>query len=167
MLDPEQNATFRDNYLDLPFDLSDVMFIATANTLDTIPHPLLDRMEVIRLSGYTEDEKVEIAKRYIIPKSLKKSGLDKTHVRYDRSALKAIALGYAREAGMRHYEQLIDRIHRKVAKKLRSTRRKSCPSRSPNLAWRFILSAHRLKMKRPKDHPSRYGGGLGMDGLWR
>ncbi|NIZ19654.1 endopeptidase La [Entomospira culicis] len=118
VLDPEQNATFRDNYLDLPFDLSDVMFIATANTLDTIPHPLLDRMEVIRLSGYTEDEKVEIAKRYIIPKSLKKSGLDKTHVRYDRSALKAIALGYAREAGMRHYEQLIDRIHRKVAKKV-------------------------------------------------
>ncbi|NIZ40179.1 endopeptidase La [Entomospira entomophila] len=118
VLDPEQNATFRDNYLDLPFDLSEVMFIATANTLDTIPQPLLDRMEVIRLSGYTEDEKVEIAKRYIIPKSLKKSGLNKDHVRYDRSALKAIALGYAREAGMRHYEQLIDRIHRKVAKKI-------------------------------------------------
>lgn len=118
VLDPEQNATFRDNYLDLPFDLSDVMFIATANTLDTIPLPLLDRMEVIRLSGYTEDEKVEIAKRYIIPKSLKKMGLTKTHVRYDRSALKAVALGYAREAGMRHYEQLIDRIHRKVAKKI-------------------------------------------------
>lgn len=118
VLDPEQNATFRDNYLDLPFDLSEVMFIATANTLDTIPQPLLDRMEVIRLSGYTEDEKVEIAKRYIIPKSLKKSGLNKEHVRYDRSALKAIALGYAREAGMRHYEQLIDRIHRKVAKKI-------------------------------------------------
>jgi ATP-dependent Lon protease len=118
VLDPEQNASFRDNYLDLPFDLSHVMFIATANTLDTIPHPLLDRMEVIRLSGYTEDEKVEIAKRYIIPKSLKKNGLDKTHVRYDRSALKAVALGYAREAGMRHYEQFIDQIHRKIAKRI-------------------------------------------------
>ncbi len=116
VLDPEQNNTFRDNYLDLPFDLSDVMFITTANTLDSIPGPLLDRMEVIQLSGYTEDEKVEIAKRYIIPKSLKRSGLTKEHIRYDRSALKMIALGYAREAGMRRYEQQIDRIHRKVAR---------------------------------------------------
>jgi ATP-dependent Lon protease len=118
VLDPEQNFAFRDHYLDLPFDLSNILFVVTANTLDTIPLPLLDRMEVIRLSGYTEDEKVEIAKRYIIPKSLRKTGLDKRHIRYEKSALKEIASGYAREAGMRNYEKLIDRINRKVAAKV-------------------------------------------------
>ncbi|MCL2519935.1 MAG: endopeptidase La [Spirochaetaceae bacterium] len=118
VLDPEQNHSFRDNYLDLPFDLSDTLFILTANTLDTIPIPLLDRMEVIRLAGYTEDEKVEIAKRYIVPKSLKKNGLDKANIKYDRPALKEIAGGYARESGMRNYEKLINRINRKVAAQL-------------------------------------------------
>ncbi len=117
-LDPEQNVEFRDHYLDIPFDLSHILFICTANSMDTIPRPLLDRMEVIRLSGYITDEKVEIAKRYIIPKSLKTHGLDKNSIRYRKNALEAIADGYAREAGMRNFEKSIDRIHRKVARKV-------------------------------------------------
>ena len=118
VLDPEQNSSFRDHYLDLPFDLSHTVFIATANTLDTIPRPLLDRMEIIRLSGYIVEEKVEIAKKYIIPKSLKRHGLKRGQVRYNKTALKAIAEGYARDAGMRTYEKAVDRINRKVARQV-------------------------------------------------
>jgi len=118
VLDPEQNINFRDHYLDLPFDLSHVVFVATANTLDPIPRPLLDRMEVIRLSGYVVEEKTEIAKRYIIPKSLKKHGLKRGQIRYNKTALKAIAEGYARDAGMRTFEKAVDRIHRKVARQV-------------------------------------------------
>ncbi len=117
-LDPEQNIEFRDHYLDLPFDLSHILFICTANTLDTIPRPLMDRMEIIRLSGYIEDEKIEIAKRYLIPKSLKRHGLEPKHIRYYKTALHAIADGYARDAGMRSFEKAIDRIHRKIAHKV-------------------------------------------------
>jgi ATP-dependent Lon protease len=95
-----------------------VVFVATANTLDTIPRPLLDRMEVIRLSGYVVEEKLEIAKRYIIPKSLKKHGLKRGQIRYNRAALVSIAEGYARDAGMRTFEKSIDRIHRKVARQV-------------------------------------------------
>jgi ATP-dependent Lon protease len=116
VLDPEQNIAFRDHYLDLPFDVSHILFITTANTLDTIPSPLLDRMEVIRLSGYINDEKVMIARKYLIPKSLEKAGLGKKDVIYDRKSLLAIAEGYAREAGLRQYEKSLDRIHRKIAK---------------------------------------------------
>lgn len=118
VLDPEQNVSFRDHYLDLPFDISNVLFITTANTLDTIPRPLLDRMEVIRLSGYIEEEKIAIAKKYLIPKSLDRSGLKKKHVRYNKSALSSIATNYAREAGVRNFEKNLDKIHRKIARKL-------------------------------------------------
>ena len=118
VLDPEQNINFRDHYLDLPFDLSNVVFIATANTMDSIPKPLQDRMEIIRLSGYIVEEKLEIAKRYIIPKSLKKHGLKRSHIRYTQAALKSIAEGYSRDAGMRTFEQSVDRIHRKVARQI-------------------------------------------------
>jgi ATP-dependent Lon protease len=118
VLDPEQNVAFRDHYLDLPFDIGDILFITTANTLDTIPAPLLDRMEVIRLSGYINDEKVAIARRYLIPKSLAASGLPKGSVGYAREALLAIAEGYAREAGLRNFEKALDRIHRKLAREL-------------------------------------------------
>lgn len=118
VLDPEQNATFRDHYLDIPYDLSHIFFIATANTLDSIPRPLLDRMEIIRLSGYIMDEKLEIAKQYIIPRSLKKHGLLKKQIRYRQTALKDIAEKYARDAGMRSFEKAVDRIHRKVAYKV-------------------------------------------------
>ena len=116
VLDPEQNISFRDYYLDLPFDISHILFITTANTLDSIPGPLLDRMEVIRLSGYIDAEKVAIAKRYLIPRSLEKAGLPKGSVKYDTGALVAIADGYAREAGLRNFEKALDRIHRKVAR---------------------------------------------------
>lgn len=118
VLDPEQNIYFRDHYLDLPFDLSHVVFVATANTMDSIPRPLLDRMEIIRLSGYVVEEKTEIARRYIIPKSLKKHGLKRGRIRYNKTALQAIAEGYARDAGMRTFEKAVDRIHRKVARQV-------------------------------------------------
>lgn len=115
VLDPEQNGSFRDHYLDLPFDVSRVLFIVTANTLDTIPRPLLDRMEVIRLSGYIAQEKVAIAKKYLVPKSMAKNGLTKDEVSFSRSALLSIAENYAREAGMRNYEKAVDKINRKIA----------------------------------------------------
>ncbi len=117
VLDPEQNVAFRDHYLDLPFDISDVLFIATANTIDTIPRPLLDRMEVIRLSGYIDQEKVIIARKYLIPKSLAKHGLKKDQVTYNKAILLKIAEDYAREAGVRNFEKALDKIHRKLAKK--------------------------------------------------
>ena len=118
VLDPEQNINFRDHYLDLPFDISHVFFIVTANTLDTIPVPLLDRMEIIELPGYIDTEKLEIAKRYLIPKSLEKNGLRKSQVRYSRDSLLHIANGYAREAGVRNFEKNLDKIHRKLAKQI-------------------------------------------------
>jgi ATP-dependent Lon protease len=117
VLDPEQNVAFRDHYLDLPFDISNILFITTANTLDTIPAPLLDRMEMIRLSGYINDEKVAIARRYLIPKSLNRTGLKKNDVKYTKDALLKIAEGYAREAGLRNFEKSLDKIHRKLARK--------------------------------------------------
>lgn len=118
VLDPEQNIQFRDHYLDIPFDLSNILFIATANSLDSIPAPLLDRMEVIRLSGYIDQEKVEIAKKYIIPKSAKRAGLTKSKISYPKKTLQVIAELYAREAGMRNYEKQVDKIHRKIALQL-------------------------------------------------
>ena len=115
VLDPEQNASFRDHYLDLPFDLSRVFFITTANTLDTIPGPLLDRMEVIRLSGYISEDKAQIASRYLIPRALEANGLPKGHVSIGKSVLVEIANGWAREAGVRNLEKRINRIMRKLA----------------------------------------------------
>ncbi len=120
VLDPEQNGTFRDHYLDVPFDLSNVLFICTANQLDTIPGPLLDRMEVIRLSGYILREKVEIAKRYLIPKQLDAHGLKKGQVRIPKNTLEMIIDGYAREAGVRGLENRIKQIMRKAAMKFSS-----------------------------------------------
>ena len=115
VLDPEQNGSFRDHYLDVPFDLSNVLFIATANQLDTIPAPLLDRMEVIRLSGYILEEKLEIAKRYLIPKALQAHGLDKSQVSINKAALADIVDRYARESGVRGLENRIKKIMRKAA----------------------------------------------------
>ncbi len=118
VLDPEQNVSFRDDYLDLPFDVSNVFFILTANTLDSIPSPLLDRAEIIQLSGYIDQEKFEIAKKYLIPKNLEKNGLKKGQVKYTKSALMTIAEEYAREAGVRHFEKCLDKIHRKLVTEL-------------------------------------------------
>jgi len=115
VLDPEQNGSFRDNYLDVPFDLSNVLFIATANQLDTIPRPLLDRMEIIRLSGYILEEKLEIAKRYLVPKALGSHGLSKDQISIHKDALGRIIDGYAREAGVRNLENQIKKIMRKAA----------------------------------------------------
>ena len=114
VLDPEQNVSFRDTYLDLPFDISNVFFILTANTLDTVPEPLLDRAEIIHLSGYIDQEKLEIAKKYLIPKNLEKNGLSKNQVKYTKAALLEIAEEYARESGVRNYEKCLDKIHRKI-----------------------------------------------------
>ncbi|QXE85679.1 endopeptidase La [Geomonas nitrogeniifigens] len=116
VLDPEQNATFRDHYLDVPFDLSNVLFIATANQMDTIPAPLLDRMEIIRLSGYVLEEKMEIAKRYLIPKALKNHGLKHGQVTIRKDALAALIDGWAREAGVRTLENRIKKLMRMAAK---------------------------------------------------
>ncbi len=115
VLDPEQNSTFRDHYLDVPFDLSNVLFVATANQLDTIPPALLDRMEVIRLAGYILEEKVEIARRYLIPKAVSGHGLQQDQVIIEKDALVSIIDGYAREAGVRNLEKRIKKIMRRAA----------------------------------------------------
>jgi ATP-dependent Lon protease len=115
ILDPEQNREFRDNYLDLPFDLSKVFFITTANTLETIPRPLLDRMETLRLHGYAEEEKIEIAKRYLIPRQLKETGLTEEQCGIPEETLRRVISGYTREAGVRQLERSIGRLARKVA----------------------------------------------------
>ncbi|MFI3257590.1 MAG: endopeptidase La [Spirochaetales bacterium] len=118
VLDPEQNKNFRDHYLDLPFDVSNILFILTANTLEGIPGPLRDRAEIIQLSGYIDQEKVEIAKKYLVPKSLNKNGLNKNQVHYDNKTLLFIANSYAREAGVRNFEKSLDKIHRKYVTEL-------------------------------------------------
>ncbi len=115
ILDPAQNHTFRDHYLDLPFDLSTVFFITTANSLDTISQPLLDRMEIIRVQGYSEREKAEIARRYLWPRRLKEAGLATDHVRLPDEVLDHIISRYTREAGVRQLEQMLGRLTRKVA----------------------------------------------------
>jgi len=124
VLDPEQNHAFVDHYLDIPFDLSQVMFIGTANLLDPIPPALRDRMEVLELHGYTLEEKVEIAKRYLIPKQLDEHGLTSSHVRFDARSLRSIITDYTREAGLRNLERGIATICRKVARRVAEGDRK-------------------------------------------
>ena len=118
VLDPEQNHTFRDYYLDLPFDLSDVMFVCTANTLDTIPGPLRDRMEVIQLAGYSEEEKLQIARRYLVPRQIERNGLSPSRIAFTDPALRVIISDYTREAGVRQLEREIGTICRKVARQV-------------------------------------------------
>jgi ATP-dependent Lon protease len=118
VLDPQQNFAFRDHYLDIDFDLSQVMFIATANTLETIPAPLRDRMEIIQLDGYTEYEKIEIAKGYLVPRQIKANGLRQEELQFTEAGLRQIIRDYTREAGVRNLEREIGRIARKVATKV-------------------------------------------------
>ena len=118
VLDGEQNSTFRDNFLEVPFDLSEVFFITTANTTDTIPRPLLDRMEVIELSSYTDEEKLQIAKEYLLPKERKRHGLKKTQLKLTDDAIRALITGYTRESGVRVLERRIGALCRKTAMKI-------------------------------------------------
>jgi ATP-dependent Lon protease len=118
ILDPAQNAGFRDHYLDLPFDLSKVLFVCTANQLETIPGPLVDRMDVIQLTGYTEDEKLQIAKRYLVPKQLEAHGLDPAKIEVDDATLRMIVREYTREAGVRSLERRIADLCRKAARRI-------------------------------------------------
>jgi len=118
VLDPEQNTDFSDHYLNLPFDLSNVMFITTANMSDTIPGPLLDRMEVIRLAGYSLEEKLVIANRYLLPRQLKENGLEAKHLKIDDSTISRIISHYTREAGLRNLEREIGKVCRKVARRI-------------------------------------------------
>ncbi len=118
VLDPEQNYNFRDNYLDLPFDLSKVMFIATANALEPIPAPLRDRMEILELSGYTEEQKLHIARNYLLPKQLESNGLKKDELTVNDDALRRVARDYTREAGVRNLERQVGALCRKVARQI-------------------------------------------------
>lgn len=118
VLDPNQNANFRDNYLEVPFDLSQVMFIMTANSLSTIQKPLLDRMEVIEMDGYTQDEKYEIARRYLVPKQMKQNGISEVEVEFDKSAIDKIIDDYTKESGVRELERQIAEVCRKIATKV-------------------------------------------------
>ena len=122
VLDPEQNKTFNDHYLEVDFDLSNVMFITTANTMGGIPLPLLDRMEVIRLPGYTEDEKLEIAEQFLVPKQVEANGLTADNIAFTRKALETVVSGYTRESGVRNLEREVATICRRVAKELVQSR---------------------------------------------
>ena len=133
VLDPEQNNSFRDHYLDLPFDLSQVLFVCTANQLDTISGPLRDRMEIIQLSGYTEFEKMQIAKRYLVPKQRKANGLRETQVQLADPALKQIIVDYTREAGVRNLEREIGTVFRKIARKIAEAPRYKARIKTENL----------------------------------
>ena len=118
VLDPEQNDSFRDHYLDLPFSLANVIFVTTANTLDTIPGPLRDRMEIIQLAGYTEGEKLEIAKRYLAPRQIERNGLTIRRIAFTAPALRTIISDYTREAGVRQLEREIGTVCRRAARQV-------------------------------------------------
>jgi ATP-dependent Lon protease len=154
VLDPAQNDTFRDHYIDLDFDLSDVMFIATANVLDTIPGPLRDRMEVIPLSGYTLDEKLHIAKRYLVPRQIEENGLTASQIAFSDPALRAIAEEYTREAGVRNLERQIGTVCRKIARERAEGREKKKVTISAKrarelLGRRLYFSEVRRRTRRP------------------
>ena len=145
VLDPEQNTTFRDHYLDLPFDLSHVFFICTANQVDTIPPALRDRMEMIELSGYTHEEKREIAERYLVPRQMERNGLGKSKIEFTKPALDAIIDGYTREAGVRSLEREIGSICRKVAREFAEGTRRSKRTIRPGHGRRELLGKPRFQ----------------------
>ena len=146
VLDGEQNSTFRDHFLEVPFDLSDVLFITTANTLDTIPRPLLDRMEVIELTSYTDEEKLQIAKRHLLPKELKRHGLTRTQMKLTDGAIRALVRNYTREAGVRILERELGALCRKAAMRVVSEGVKSVHITEENLETYLGI---------PRYHPDR------------
>ena len=153
-LDPEQNKEFHDNYIDIPYDLSKVFFIATANTLSTIPAALLDRMEVISLSGYTEGEKLEIAKKYLVPRQRKQNGLKASQIKFSDTLLRKIIRNYTREAGVRELERTIGSLCRKVAKKV-VMHDESMPELSARTYEKYLGPVKYMPMA--EEHPSAVG----------
>ncbi|HXT36118.1 MAG TPA: endopeptidase La, partial [Chloroflexota bacterium] len=160
VLDPEQNREFRDNYLDIPFDLSRVTFIATANNLDTIPPPLLDRMEVLQLPGYTEDEKLMIATRYLVPKQRGANGLTESEIVIEESAIREVVRAYTREAGVRTLERQIASLCRKVAREIseRPVSKKSADLSIPLDEAEVDAAASFSAEAAPADVPPRHPG---------
>ena len=161
VLDPAQNNSFRDNYLDLPFDLSKVLFITTANTLDSIPRPLLDRMEVLRLSGYSEQEKVQIARRYLLPRQLRETGLTAEQLSLDDDALRRVIGRYTREAGVRELERTLGRIARKVTRRFAEGRTDAVAVKASDLTE--LLGPERI---RPERYRQVFGAGVSTGLAW-
>ncbi|WTZ48760.1 endopeptidase La [Nocardia sp. NBC_01388] len=162
VLDPAQNHTFRDHYLDLDLDLSDVLFIATANVMDTIPGPLLDRMEIITVDGYTEDDKVAIARDFLIPRQLERNALTGEEVVITNEALREVAANYTREAGVRQMERLIAKALRKAATKLSESADLNAPE-SIVIAGDFVPDAKSLSESDGLTADLGYGSELGYD----
>jgi len=161
VLDPEQNSTFRDRFIEEPYDLSNVLFITTANTVDTIPQPLLDRMEIIRLSGYTYDEKNEIAKRYLVPKKIKENGLENRDITFTSQAIDDIIEYYTMEAGVRGLEKQIDSICRKIA--VRVARRKNSRFHKVTVEEaEKMLGAKKYVKEKKDDAPNEVGSATGL-----
>ncbi|RUM58576.1 MAG: endopeptidase La [Persephonella sp.] len=151
VLDPEQNKEFVDNYIGLPFDLSEVLFICTANRIDTIPRPLLDRMEIIRIPGYSEEEKLHIAKKYLIPRQLKETGLSEKYVEFTDSGLQYLIRHYTREAGVRSLERQINAILRKIAKEIALKGKKKKYRITKSLVKKFLGAPLYKPEKEEKD----------------
>lgn len=151
VLDAEQNKKFRDHYVELPIDLSEVLFIATANSLQTIPRPLLDRMELIEVSSYTENEKFHIAKEHLLPKQLKKNGMDKNKLTISDKALEAIIRGYTKEAGVRNLERKLGQICRKAAREYMEKKKKSIKVTAGNLEKYLGKEQYHYNMANEKD----------------
>ena len=153
-LDPEQNKAFHDNYIDIPFDLSDVFFVATANTVSTIPPALLDRMELIELSGYTDEEKVQIAKKYLIPRQKERNGLKDKDVRFTDAVIRKVIRSYTREAGVRELERTIGSLCRKIGKKI-VLNDETLPSLSAKTVETYLGPVKFLPVS--KEHDSQVG----------
>ena len=151
VLDAEQNKNFRDHYLEVPLDLSEVLFVTTANTLQTIPRPLLDRMEVIEISSYTENEKLHIAREHLIPKQLKKHGLKEKQLSISKKALWKIARNYTKEAGVRQMERKIADICRKTAREILEDKKKAVRVTERNLEHYLGRELFSYQMKNDKD----------------
>ena len=154
VLDPEQNHTFNDHYLEVDYDLSNVMFITTANTLN-IPPPLMDRMEIIRIAGYTEDEKIEIARKHLIPHAVTKHGLDKDEWKIDDEALLTLIRRYTREAGVRNLERELSTLIRKAVKELMTSKKKSIAVTAENLGDYLGVPKYPLRRDRGRGSDRR------------